>query len=49
MWCAFQQLSEWVLLDAITNISEHSLGWRWEIDRGYIPIYRWSPMAPVEF
>ena len=46
--CVFQQLSEWVLLDSITNISEHPLGWRWEMDRGYIPIYSWSPLAPVE-
>ena len=43
-----QQFSEWVLLDTITKISEHPLGWRWEMDRGYIPIYSWSPMAPVE-
>ena len=39
---------EWVLLDTITNISEHPLGWRWEMDRGYIPIYSWSPLALVE-
>ena len=32
----------------ITNIFEHPLGWRWEMDRGHIPIYSWSPMAPVE-
>ena len=24
------------------------LDWRWEMDRGYIPIYSWSPMAPIE-
>ena len=34
--------------DTITNIFEHPLGWRWEMDRGYFPIYSWSPMAPVE-
>ena len=44
----FQQLSEWVLLDTITNIFEHPLGWRWEMDRCYIPFYSWSPMASIE-
>ena len=37
-----------ILLLFNSNISEHPLGWRWEMDRGYIPIYSWSPMAPIE-
>ena len=47
VWCVFEQFSEWVLIN--TNIPEHPLGWRWEMDRGNIPIYSWLPMAPVEF